>query len=76
MADYSTVRDAILVCRRANVSLFIWGSHGIGKSSIVRQAATRLGIEFVDFRCAQPDLPQRSTQGSFPGKSLLKSLLD
>lgn len=53
MADYSTVRDAILVCRQAQVSLFVWGSHGIGKSSVVRQAAQTLEIGFVDFRCAQ-----------------------
>lgn len=53
MADYSTIRDAILVCRRASVSLFVWGSHGIGKSSVVRQTAQNLGIGFVDFRCAQ-----------------------
>lgn len=35
MADIATTREMILLCREASISLFLWGAHGIGKSSIV-----------------------------------------
>lgn len=33
--------------------LMVWGAPGLGKSSILRQAATALGIGFIDVRLAQ-----------------------
>ncbi len=33
--------------------LMVWGAPGLGKSSILRQAADRLGIGFIDVRLAQ-----------------------
>ncbi len=37
------------------VPLFIWGSPGIGKSSIVKQTAKELGYEFIDLRLTLMD---------------------
>jgi len=53
------------------ISLMIWGAPGIGKSSIVAQAAASAGVEFVDVRLSQlapTDLrglpvPERLEQG-------------
>jgi len=53
MADINTVKELIRLTRVARVSLFLWGTHGIGKSSIVKEVAQEMGIGFVDFRCAQ-----------------------
>ena len=33
--------------------MFLWGHHGVGKSSIYSQVADELGIGYVDFRAAQ-----------------------
>jgi len=69
MADVSTVRELIRLSRHANVSLYIWGVHGLGKSSLVRQTTADLGIGFVDFRCAQIEasdlrgLPDKGADG-------------
>lgn len=32
---------------------FVWGYHGIGKSSLVRQLCTKRRMGFIDFRCSQ-----------------------
>lgn len=53
MANIATTKELIVLCREAGVTLYLWGVHGIGKSSIVRQVAEKLGIGFVDMRCAQ-----------------------
>jgi len=53
MATISTVKELVLLCRDASTTLFIWGTHGIGKSSAVRQVAQEQGIGFSDMRCAQ-----------------------
>ena len=45
--------DVLGLCRDSEVPLMIWGHHGMGKSSIVRQFADNRGVQFVDFRCAQ-----------------------
>ena len=69
MADIQTIKEVIQLCRAAEISLFIWGQHGIGKSSIVKQTADFLGIDFIDFRCAQIDavdlrgFPDRGSDG-------------
>jgi len=36
-----------------SLPIFIWGSPGCGKSSIVRQVADSLGIDFIDARLSQ-----------------------
>ncbi|MBM4092226.1 MAG: AAA family ATPase [Planctomycetes bacterium] len=69
MANIETVKQVIRLCREADVALFLWGVHGIGKSSFVRQIATDLEIDFVDFRCAQIEasdlrgLPDKGADG-------------
>ncbi len=69
MANISTVKQLVRLCRDAQVTLFIWGIHGIGKSSVVRQVAEESGIGFIDFRCAQIEasdlrgMPDRGADG-------------
>jgi hypothetical protein len=38
------------------IAILISGNHGIGKSQIVKQAATQLGVPCVDFRLSQNDV--------------------
>jgi len=69
MANISTARQLIKLCRQADVALYLWGVHGLGKSSLVRQVADEQGIDFVDFRCAQIEasdlrgLPDKGADG-------------
>lgn len=69
MATIKIVKELIRLCRAADVALYIWGVHGIGKSSVVRQTAEELGIGFVDFRAAQLEasdlrgLPDKGSDG-------------
>lgn len=53
MASISTIKSALNVCRKANITPFIWGVHGIGKSSAVNQFAKQNRMGFVDCRCSQ-----------------------
>lgn len=41
MASISLVKESIKICRYAGVTLFIWGQHGLGKSSVVRQMCSQ-----------------------------------
>jgi MoxR-like ATPase len=60
-----------VVANDIRTSLMIWGAPGVGKSSIVAQAALQAGLEFVDVRVSQlapTDLrglpvPERLEQG-------------
>ena len=49
MANINTVKELVRLTRLSRVSLFLWGTHGIGKSSIVKEVAQELEIGFVDF---------------------------
>ena len=51
--DIETVKGVVLLCRNADVTLFMWGRHGIGKSSLVAQLASALEIGMIDLRCSQ-----------------------
>lgn len=53
MAKISVIKEALLICRDANITPFIWGHRGLGKSSIVRQVAEDNGWSFIDLRCSQ-----------------------
>lgn len=53
MTNITVAKEVVCLCREAEISLFLWGTHGLGKSSLVRQVADELGIEFIDLRCAQ-----------------------
>jgi hypothetical protein len=39
----------------AQIPVFVWGSPGIGKSSIIKEIATNKGLEFVDLRLSLLD---------------------
>jgi hypothetical protein len=39
--------------KKSKHSTFIWGDHGVGKSSILKQAATKHGYKVIDFRISQ-----------------------
>ena len=39
----------------AQIPVFVWGSPGIGKSSIIKQIAEEKGLEFVDLRLSLLD---------------------
>lgn len=46
---------AIGLTAAANISLFIWGPPGIGKSELTRSIATDNGVAFIDIRLSQMD---------------------
>lgn len=47
------LESAIELCRDANVTTFIHGAHGFGKSTTVRMLCQKRGWGFVDFRASQ-----------------------
>lgn len=51
----SVIEGALLACSIAQIPTFVWGPPGVGKSSILQQIATRLGIAFIDVRLSQMD---------------------
>lgn len=53
MTTISVLKEAILICRDANVTPFIWGHRGLGKSSLVKQIASHNRWGFIDLRCSQ-----------------------
>lgn len=53
MAKISTIKQVVLLCRNANITPFIWGHRGMGKSSLVHQIAVENGWGFIDLRCSQ-----------------------
>lgn len=53
MAKISTVKQIVLLCRNAGITPFIWGNHGLGKSSLVNQVSVENGWGFIDLRCSQ-----------------------
>ncbi len=53
MAKISVLKEALLICRDANITPFLWGHRGLGKSSLVQQSAVENGWGFIDLRCSQ-----------------------
>lgn len=47
------VKEAIEMCGKARITPFVWGFHGIGKSSTVKQLAASRGMGCIDMRCSQ-----------------------
>ena len=52
MAGIAKAKKIIEAGLKSGVSTWVWGEHGNGKSQIVEQVARRLGIGFMDVRCA------------------------
>jgi len=53
MAKISVIKESVLLCRAGDVTPFIWGHRGLGKSSLVQQLAAENGWGFIDLRCSQ-----------------------
>lgn len=53
MAKIDTIKSAIMLCKHANITPFIWGHRGLGKSSLVKQLAEANQWGFIDLRCSQ-----------------------
>jgi hypothetical protein len=53
MATISVIKEAIQLCKEAEVTPFIWGHRGCGKSSLVRQVCNGNQWGFIDLRCSQ-----------------------
>jgi hypothetical protein len=47
------IEEAILTLKDLNLSLFVWGPPGIGKSQVVAGVAGKLGAPVIDLRMAQ-----------------------
>lgn len=53
MARVQVLKQAITLCMKAGITPFVWGKHGLGKSSIVKQIAAEGNMGFIDMRCSQ-----------------------
>ena len=47
------LKEAIRLCREADICAFLWSHRGLGKSSITRQAAVESKMGFSDMRLSQ-----------------------
>lgn len=69
MAKIGTVKEVMQICAKANVTLMIWGIHGIGKSALVTQVATENKLGIVNMRVSQLEasdirgLPDKDGEG-------------
>lgn len=55
--NVTSLKEALLLCREAGVTAFVWGRHGLGKSSAVRQLCDSMEAGMVDMRCSQMEAP-------------------
>jgi len=53
MSTFRAVTEAIRVCRKAIVTPCLWGVHGLGKSSLVKQITENGRMGFIDMRLSQ-----------------------
>ncbi len=74
--NVSELKQAVLLCREAKITPFIWGKHGLGKSSSFAQLAEVMDIGMIDMRCSQLEasdlrgLPDREiTEDGRPGRT-------
>jgi hypothetical protein len=51
--DIKTIKSAILLCRDAGVTSFLWGHRGLGKSSLHEQVANTQHWGYINLRCSQ-----------------------
>ena len=55
MPKYTEVFEYAQTCIQAHVPCLIRGAPGVGKSSLIKQLASEMGIGFVDIRAAMLD---------------------
>lgn len=74
--NVSELKQAVLLCREAKITPFIWGKHGLGKSSSFAQLSAVMNIGMIDMRCSQLEasdlrgLPDREiTEDGRPGRT-------
>jgi len=74
--NVSELKQAVLLCRLAKITPFIWGKHGLGKSSSFAQLTDMMAIGCIDMRCSQLEasdlrgLPDREiTEDGRPGRT-------
>jgi hypothetical protein len=53
MAKINIIKEVVMLCGEAEITPFIWGNRGLGKSSIVKQVAIENRMGFVDLRASQ-----------------------
>lgn len=51
--NISDLKIAILICREAKITSFVWGHRGLGKSQAHKQLARSQSWGFLDLRCSQ-----------------------
>lgn len=51
--NHKELSSIIKTAYNKKIPLFVWGTFGIGKSSVVRQVADELGINLIDVRISQ-----------------------
>jgi MoxR-like ATPase len=56
MANFATIREAIDICAKAGITLYISGVHGLGKSTLVNQYCTDHKWGCIDMRLSQKDV--------------------
>jgi len=50
---HGELKEVLKVCYEKQIPLFLWGACGIGKSSMVKELAKDLKIDFIDVRISQ-----------------------
>lgn len=51
--NVTQIKEAILLCRDAGITSFLWGHRGLGKSSLHEQIARGKNWGFINMRCSQ-----------------------
>jgi len=74
--NVTELKQAVLLLRLAGVTGFVWGKHGLGKSSAIDQLTDDMDIGMIDMRCSQLEasdlrgLPDREvTEDGRPGRT-------
>jgi hypothetical protein len=74
--NVSELKEAVVLLRLAGVTGFVWGKHGLGKSSAMIQLTNSMKIGCIDMRCSQLEasdlrgLPDREiTEDGRPGRT-------
>ena len=50
---HADLKEVVKTAYEKRIALFIWGTMGIGKSSVIKQVADELNVNFIDVRISQ-----------------------